>query len=365
MPNHPTSRRAATRPRTTAGFSMVEMLGVVTVMAILSAIIAVSALNSIKVRRRDAESLSMTSIASTLKTTVLRTKYIPAATNWATTLASYMAEPVNKLSTTAAGNTRVLLVDPALRLGTNASSVLPFTQTRAGTIQPSAHARVVLISSIAGPLPTIASDSNTFTSIWSVPPDGVPEGWSDFSGRGKDLRFVRLDLRNLFSRVVLENLDYFRSAPYSVETTNTLTSVPAGSRAELWLLNTTVMNFHFDDLGKTVQGREYITEDVSYTYENGRWGRYVRYGLNRNTGWFGEMVDRFLAAPRPTWDTRRFASQQWAIEAMYVYLWNFGQWSLDAFPSGPPWPHTPAYELEMAGAQSLISVSSDLLITAP
>lgn len=361
MPNLPVTPARALARTARAGFSMIEMLGVLSVMAVLAAIISVSALNSIKLKRRDAESITMTSLATTLKTTILRTKYIPAATNWAAVSASYLAQPVNKISTTASGTTRLLLVDPALRLGTATNSVLPYTQSRDGTRAPNANARVVLISSLAGELPTLDSDTATFSNVWNVLPDGVPAGdaWSGFAGKGKDLRFLRMDLRNLFSRVVLENLDFYRPAPYSVETTNTLTTVPVGSRVELWLLNTTVLNFHLSD--NSVQAREYITEDVSYTYENGRWGRYVRYGANRSNGWFGEMVDKFLAAPPPPGETRRFASQKWMIEAMYIFLWNFGQWSLDGFPSGPPWPHTPAYELENAGAQSLISVSADLL----
>jgi hypothetical protein len=341
---------------------VIEIIGVLCVMAILAGIVAVNALNSIKAKRREAEGTGMTSIASTLKTTILRTKYIPAQTNWAQVTASYLAMPVNKITTTEAGFTRLLLVDPALRLGTSSTSVLPYTQGVGGTVQPTTNARVILISSLSGQLPTLdPTNTAVFSNVWNVAADGVPAGdvWAAWANKGKDLRIIRMDLRNLFSRVVLENLDFYKAAPFSVETTNTLTSVPAGARRELWLLNSTVFNFHFTD--GTMQGREYIVEDVSYTYENGRWGRFLWYGPNRHNGWFGEMVDKFLAAPKPDWDTRRFASQMWTIEAMYVFLWNFGQWSLDSFPSGPPWPHTPAYELEAAGAQSLISCSGDLL----
>ena len=347
-----------------SGFTVIEIIGVLSVMAILAGIVAVNVLNSITAKRREAEGAGMTTIASTLKTTILRTKYIPAQTNWAQVTASYLAMPVNKITTTEAGFQRVLLVDPALRLGTSSTSVLPYLQGVGGTLQPTTNARVILISSLRGALPTLdTTNTAVFSNIWNVAADGVPAGdaWASWANKGKDLRIIRMDLRNLFSRVVLENLDFYRAAPYSVETTNTLTSVPAGSRRELWLLNSTVFNFHFADTNNSLQGREYIVEDVSYTYENGRWGRFLWYGPNRHNGWFGEMVDRFLAAPKPTWDTRRFASQMWTIEAMYVFLWNFGQWSLDNFPSGPPWPHTPAYELESAGAGSLISCSGDLL----
>jgi type II secretory pathway pseudopilin PulG len=340
---------------------MLEMIGVLGVMAILASIVAVNVMNSVKLRRRDAEGNSMTAIASTLKLTILRTKYIPAQTNWGQAVANFMATPINKITRSEAGTTRVLLVDPALRLGTNASSVLPYTQGVSGTIAPTTNARVVLISSLMGELPTLNSETVTFSNVWNAPTDGVPAGttWAGWAGRSKDLRILRMDLRNLFSRVILENLDSWRAAPYSVDTTNTLTFVPAGSRREIWLLNSTVLNFHFTD--NSLQGREYLVEDVSYTYENGRWGRFLWNGPNRPNGWFGEMVDRFLAARRPDYDTRRFSSQMWTIEAMYVFLWNFGQWSIDNFNSGSPLPHVPAVELSGQGAGTLRSCSADLL----
>lgn len=344
-----------------AGFTMIEIIGVLGVMAILAGIVAVSVMNSVKLRRRDAEGTSMTTIASTLKLTILRTKYVPAETNWGSVTANFLATPINKIIRTDVGTTRRLLVDPALRMGTNTSSVLPYSQGVAGTVQPSTNARMVIISSLMGELPSLTNSTATFSNIWNAPSDGVPAGasWDGWASKSKDLRILRMDLRNLFSRVVLENLDSFRAAPYSVESTNTLTFVPAGSRREIWLLNSTVLNFHFND--NSLQGREYLVEDVSYTYENGRWGRFLYNGPNRPNGWFGEMVDRFLAARRPDYDTRRFSSQMWTIEAMYVFLWNFGQWSIDNFSSGSPLPHVPAVELSGQGAGTLRSCSSDLL----
>ena len=56
--------------------------------------------------------------------------------------------------------------------------------------------------------------------------------------------------------VMLENVDFINGAPYSVETTNTLTTVPAGSRRDFWLLTGTVLNFHYT--GNSLQGREYV-----------------------------------------------------------------------------------------------------------
>jgi len=44
--------------------------------------------------------------------------------------------------------------------------------------------------------------------------------------------------------------------------------------------------------------------------------------------WFGQMVDSFLAAPPPPNGTRRYSNQQWVVDTMYTFLYDFGQWSL-------------------------------------
>jgi hypothetical protein len=210
------------------------------------------------------------------------------------------------------------------------------------------------------PTRTTGPTAAEFESVWNAPPNTVPGALAGWSGLVDDLKIQRMDVGTLFCRVILENVDFLQAAPYSVDSTNTLTTLPAGSRREFWLLTGTVLNFHFAD--NSLQGREYVMEDVGYTFENGRWGRYLRYGPNRSNGWFGEMVDRFLAAPPPPGYTRRYATQQWVVDAMYQFLYCFGQWSLDSFYGGPPWPHIPGYEQASAGSDGLKSYSSDLLI---
>jgi hypothetical protein len=73
------------------------------------------------------------------------------------------------------------------------------------------------------------------------------------------------------------------------------------------------------------------------------------------------MVDRFLAAPPPPGNHCRYTSQQWVVNSMHTFMYNFGQWSLDSFSGGSFWPNIPAYEQSSAGASGLNSYSSDLI----
>lgn len=348
-------------PAAVRAFTLIEIVAVLAVLAILAAIVTENVLTRMKLAARTAEATSLTTIADTFQEAVVRTKYVPSAGDVIPILAADMAVSQDRVQRTANGNPRWYWVDPNCRVGTNLAT-LPYTQTASGSAQPS-RVRLAVVSSVGRSLPnrTNGPTATEFDALWNTPPGQVPACvGANWGGDPEDLRIQRIDAATLFCRVVLENVDFLRGAPYSVDTTNTLSSVAAGSRREFWLLMGTVLNFHFTD--NSLQAREYVMEDVGYTFENGRWGRYLRYGPNRGNGWFGEMVDRFLAAPPPPGGTRRYSTQQWVIDAMYTFLYDFGQWSLDSFYGGPPWPHIPGYEQSSAGATGLSDYSSDLLI---
>ena len=353
-PQFRTARRSA--------FTLIETVGVLAIIAILAAVITGQIVTRIRIAARTAEAASLSAMGQTLHQSVARTKSIPAETNLARFIADEMAVSADRVSrTTPSRNDRWFMVDPAARVGTNVTSVLPYTQSALGSRQP-VSLRMMIVSSVGDALPTRPSASNAFSIIWDTAPNQVPTNFpANWANNRLDLNIQRMDLGTMFCRVILENVDFNTNAPYSVETTNTLRGVPAGTRLEFYLLAGTVLNFHYTD--NSLQAREYIMEDVGYTFENGRWGRYLRYGPNRGNGWFGEMVDRFLAARPPPGGTRRYATQQWVIDSMYTFLYDFGQWSLDYFYGGPPWPHIPGYEQSASGAQGLSDYSGDLLIS--
>lgn len=357
-------------PNHARGFSIIEILGVLAVLAVLGAIVTENILEKMRLAAREAERNSLTTLAQTLEQYVTRTKSIPALSALPATLAADLAVATERVVNTAQGNPRWIWADPECRIGTNAAGNLSYVQTAQGSAVQPQRLRVVVLSSVGAPLPSpgITSPStNQFLQAWNAVRDSVPEFLSStWGGRPDDLNIQRIEVGPLFCRVVLENLDGNYVAWYSVEETNNLSSIPkltnmvSNSRI-FWLVRGTVMNFHYPD--QSLQAREYIMDDVGYTFENGRWGRYLRYGANRSSGWFGEMVDKFLAAPPPPGATRRYSTQQWVVDAMYHFLYCFGQWSLDYFYGGPPWPHIPGYEQSSAGATGLSDYSSDLLIT--
>lgn len=350
-------------PNRARGISIIEVVGVMAVLAVLGAVVTENILEKMRLAAREAERTSLATLAGAVEKNIIRTKSIPAVANLPAVVAADLAVPVLRVQQSAQGNARWFWVDPGHGVGASTTNKLPYAQTAAGSVAPQ-RLRLLVMSSVGAPLPSPAITAPTqqqFDGAWNTVSGGVPPVLqSTWSGSPDDLIVQRLEIGALFKRLILENLESVRTAPYSIETTNTLTQIPAGQRREMWFMSGTVINFHYSD--NTLQAREYLLEDASYTFENGRWTRYLHYGPGRQIGWFGEMVDKFLAAPPPPNGTRRYATQQWVVDAMYQFLYCFGQWSLDNFYGGPPWPHIPGYEQSQAGATGLCDYSSDLLI---
>lgn len=347
------------RDRRCLGISLIEITGALAVMVILGGLVLTNVIQRITLAQREAERVGNSNLAEALRSHIARSKSIPGTASWAPAVADQLALAVNQVLTNRLGNHRFLAFDPAFRVGLAPTSTLPYLQSAVGSVAI-ANPRVLLVSSTGPALPAIAVSTNSFAALWNTPPGTIPAALTNaWRGNPADLHVLRLDLRSLFKRVMLENLDLGMAAPFSVEGLSPITNVAAGHRRELWLIDSTAIDLHFGAGG--LQAREFVGEDTSYTFENGIWRRYLRYGRSGSVGWFGDMVDRFLAAPPPPGTTRRYSNQQWIVDTMYVFLYNFGQWSLDDFDGGEPWPHIPGYELSAAGAAGLKNFTSDLI----
>ncbi len=314
-----------------AGYTILEMVGVLIVIAIIAAIVLEGVLQKMKQAARDTEAQNLTNLVAALVRNVTVAKSIPNAGTWTYFVAtnSLMAVAPNWVSNNAVGNARLFLTDP------NFSLPLPYTQTVVGATSPPASLRVAIVSSLAVPLPVGAS----FADVWTNPPGSVPATWPApwNSNYGQDLKIQRVDLGNLFHRVLLENLEATTNAPYAVEGSS-LTNVPALSQAQAWFLDSSALNLWFYPnypslTTSNLQGRQYIKGDVSFVFEHGRWGRYVYYGRAPSYGPFGNWVNAFLTnslhTPVPP------ASPQAVADSMYNLLYYATLWAQQGYPSSP------------------------------
>lgn len=340
-------------------YTLIELVGVLAIIAILGLIVTENVLEKIKRQARKAEGDNLATMADAMRRSVVRYKSIPGAGNMPARIAEELSLPVSKVLTTQFRQTRYFFMHPDFRAGTNLTSTVPYTQTVLGsTIEPT-NCQALIISSV-GPLEEdlipAEMDGTTFTNLWNT--------GEDWDALARDVKLQHIEFRDCFHRVVLNNLDSTRNAPYSVESTNTLTLIPPTNRRETWFIDTTALNLHMVvGNGVQLQTREIIREDVSYVFENGRWARYLGSGRSSGNGVFGSLVDAFLDSV--LYSGAKFAAdQQSIVDEMYNYLWFVALWANDGFPGDDksnPRPQIPEWRVGYDAADRLADFSKNLV----
>ncbi len=272
-----------------AGFTLIEVIGALTLMAVIAAVVTHSSLARINQSHQAREATELATFARAFETAVIRTRTIPEAEGWISLVATELALSQEQVRKNGAGSNRQLLLDPELQLGVSGTNVLPYLQTASGSVHPT-HLRAVIVSSLGGPLPPLGSAD--FTGLWNASANVVPAGVAaNWAGVADDLRIERIDFGRLFRHVILNNLDSAESAPYGVDATNRI-SIPPRQRVEGWFFETSAVNLYFGS--GVLQARESVARDASYVYENGRWGRSLIYGAGAGSTSLGQLTDDFI-----------------------------------------------------------------------
>src|SRR6266496_2790332 len=134
-------------------FTLVETIGVLAVIVVLVVVVAPSVVRRVDRAAWTKETADLRAIADSYTQYILRTKTIPGTNTWASSVSDQMNLPVSAITTNMRGYSRAFLIDTNLRIGPNASSVLPFgPQSTSGSLKP-VSARVIIISSVSRALP--------------------------------------------------------------------------------------------------------------------------------------------------------------------------------------------------------------------
>jgi len=166
----------ASRLTSSPGFTLVELIGVMAILAILASFITPNVINQLRSARRDAEDQQLLNIAQGIELYLRQTKSFPA--NLPVLSPDYVPVSSGQLTNNANGFLRYYFVQPNISGYTNAVGLAPAAL---------ADSRVLLITDLTqNANPTINTDAE-FETWWNTDETGTP-----------DLKIHRGHVGNLF-----------------------------------------------------------------------------------------------------------------------------------------------------------------------
>lgn len=180
------------------GFSLLEMIGVMAVMAILAGALAPSVFQLIEEGYQSAEQRSMQTISQALQDVARRDKRVPslASLDWTTAVADYASLPPQRVLVNEKNFNRRLYADPMFFNNSN-QAFSGYTQNQGLTARPFSP-RLMVVSSLTGNISANLNTNTRFTDVWEQTSDALIV-------ESDTLMIERINLAPLFMRVVLNN----------------------------------------------------------------------------------------------------------------------------------------------------------------
>lgn len=188
------------------GFSLLEMIAVLSMISIFAAIVVPPLIQQIDREERDEEGSRLTQLASGLRNYVESEHSIPTSSNWGTELAEYVDFNASEVTENSRNNLRRYLMHPGL------ASNLSALQSTNGLASNPDFARLILLSSIHEPLPSgdIVTSKSDFENLWdwSSQSENLPSRLMDMGWQGSvaDLIIKKVNFNGDFKRLKLRKV---------------------------------------------------------------------------------------------------------------------------------------------------------------
>src|SRR5216117_2604636 len=105
-------------------FSLIEMVGVLAVIAIFAAVLAPALIRQLDRIAGEQESAALKSMSDALQQSIMRKCYVTGASDWATDIATELGVDLANVTINSRRQPRFFLIDPALRIGNNSPGLL-------------------------------------------------------------------------------------------------------------------------------------------------------------------------------------------------------------------------------------------------
>jgi len=250
--------------RRNRGFTLIEVIGVMSIVAIMASVIAPSVLDDIRRARADKESGNLAGMARELERYIDDNKRIPtrALADWTGSIASVSTLRRDKVERNEREFRRGYYVDP--RFFSTTDTAFPGYSQGTGLNSAPVSPRIMLVSVLTGNAPAAPTTATAFNAIWD-------QTGAASLVEGPDVKVERLNLRAAFQRVVLTN-ENTNQPGYQLET-GTRASVPAagaggdGVLTRYVIRNTRVTLYTDPYPGGTVDEVFLVEQDKDYAFE--------------------------------------------------------------------------------------------------
>lgn len=281
------------------GFSLIEMVGVLAIMAIVAAILTPNLGRRISRSNGEKEDKVLEALAEGLLQYVRANQTIPGSTTWTTNIAAFTGltvDEVGRVNPSDSSTYRVYLINPSFSPGSPSSSPV-WTQSSTGAAS-AANATLMILSSHksklylpvkSGPAPS----QSTYDSIWNWSYDPATKSspgesksavsesgagsaqniWGPtWTGNGEYLHVKRINLAPLFQRVTFSNTDYPTNQPLRQVDNAPVTMLDSAAAVDAYYLNGTCFRLYkAKDAGGSLDLIHTLQSGVNFLYESNRW----------------------------------------------------------------------------------------------
>lgn len=349
-----------------ACFSLIELLGVVAILAILALALTPLLLQQIDRLAREKEQAVLKQFSTAMQNSIVRMRAIPDGGTWAATIGTELGLNVADVRTNARHLRRVFLIDEGFHIGVNGGG-LPYQQTTEGSVitnnsgwvRPPDSPRLILVSSLGSALPASLVNgvlaSNHFNAIWNAPENTVPSStlWTGWAGTGRDLAVERANLSPLFLRLCLT----FCSGPAPYQIDNGLTNYDA---VNAFFIKGSVVKLMNNNSPPELYLQQVINQDSSFNFERGVWHSSFIQGCG-GMGYTVDMnPDLFLRSP---WNknAKDEIRQTNVVNAMSDFMIAYQNWAAQTNWSTV---QNPTYD-KLTAAQNAMKTNLLYLINNP
>ncbi len=212
--------RAAKNITAQQGFTIMELIGAMAIIAILAAVLAPSVTDGIDRAYAAQEEANVRSLMNALEQHVVQTKTIPRETvaDWTTAIAGYADLAINDVEFNPRDYRRRLYVDP--QFFSSSEAVFPGYAQGGGLASRPFSARLMLVSDLTRNAPNPPRTAAEFAAIWDqTNAAAVVEGTK--------VKIERLNLSGHFHRLLLIN-SHTQQPSYALESGSSV-PVPAAA----------------------------------------------------------------------------------------------------------------------------------------